>query len=49
MLVSLYIFNGPEVVTVGAGAWAAGAAFNSILSLSLLYFYCNFGSEYVMR
>ena len=43
------MFNGPEVITVGTGAWAAGTAFSSILLLSLFHFYCNCGSEYVIR
>ena len=43
------VFDGPEVITVAAGTWAAGTAFSSILSLSLFHFYRNLSSEYVMR
>ena len=49
MLVLPCVFDGPEVVTVAAGTWAASTAFGGILSLSLFYFYRNFGSEYVIR
>ena len=39
MLVSLYMFNGPKVVTVSTSTWAANTAFSGILiiiSVSLL-------------
>ena len=39
ILILLYVFDGPEVVTVATGAWAAGTAFSGILvvvSVSLL-------------
>ena len=31
ILILPYMFNGPEVVTVAAGTWAAGTAFSGIL------------------
>ena len=49
MLVLPCVFDGPEVVAVAAGTWAAGTVFGGILSLSLFHFYRNLGSECVMR